>query len=148
MLNDNRLGHMMKTLRNLIVAICVLSTLSCDGGGDGGEVGWSTFVFRIHGLSGDEEFRFRTNNQSFIIKAREQLRLPDEQRLLFPIGTIASGNGGHNLNWSWHFTDLALAEASIELCDGRPSMVEANLTYWLDTVKSFCPWGGYIYAEL
>ena len=54
-----------------------------------------------------------------------------------------------NTGWSWHFTgDVALAELSIELCDGRPSMVEADLGYWLRTVGSFCPWGSYVYAEL
>jgi hypothetical protein len=34
-----------------------------------------------------------------------------------------------------------MAEVTIELCDGRPSMVEENLDYWVDTVRFFCPWG-------
>ena len=27
-------------------------------------------------------------------------------------------------------------------------MVEADLSYWLNTVRSFCPWGGYVHAEV
>ena len=40
------------------------------------------------------------------------------------------------------------AEVTIELCDGRPSMVEADLGYWLRRVGSFCPWGSYVHAEI
>ena len=32
--------------------------------------------------------------------------------------------------------DVELAEVSIELCDARPSMVEADLGYWLRRVGS------------
>jgi hypothetical protein len=85
---------------------------------------------------------------TFIAQAREQLRLPESQRRLFPAGPIAAGTCGYNLHWSWHFTEATLTESSIELCNGRPSMVEASLPYWLGTVKSFCPWSGYVHAEL
>ena len=81
-------------------------------------------------------------------KARAQLRLAQDQRFLFPAGPIAAGNGGVNLSWGWHYTRADLAEMSIELCDGRPSLVQADLNYWLGTVKSFCPWGAYVHAEL
>jgi len=33
-----------------------------------------------------------------------------------------------------------MAEFTIELCDGMPGFVESELDYWLDTVKSYCPW--------
>jgi hypothetical protein len=36
----------------------------------------------------------------------------------------------------------------MELCDGRPSMVEADLPYWLGTVKRFCPWGAKVVGEV
>ncbi|MBI4257534.1 MAG: hypothetical protein HY619_01135 [Thaumarchaeota archaeon] len=35
---------------------------------------------------------------------------------------------------------------SIELCDGTPGFVEADLDYWIDSVKSYCPWAGQIIA--
>ena len=74
--------------------------------------------------------------------------MPQAQRSLFVNGAIAAGNGGVNTGWSWHFSDAALVETAIELCDGRPSMVEANQDYWLNTVKRFCPWPSYVYAEV
>lgn len=90
-----------------------------------------------------------SSSPRFIAQARAQLALPAAQRRLFAAGPIRAGNGGHNLDWSWHFTDnVALAEVMLELCDGRPSMVEADLGSWLRRVDSFCPWGSYVYAEL
>jgi hypothetical protein len=32
-------------------------------------------------------------------------------------------------------------EVTIELCDGRPSDLDAELDYWAGTVKRYCPWG-------
>ena len=37
---------------------------------------------------------------------------------------------------------------AVEVCDGRPSMVEADLSYWLDTVGRFCPWGATVVERL
>jgi hypothetical protein len=133
--------------RALLVALASMGLVSC-GGGDAGP-GTVTFAFRMHGLGPAEEFRVASSSPRFIAAARRQLVLPATQRHLFAAGPIRSGNGGYNLDWSWHFTnDVALAEVSIELCDGRPSMVEGDLRYWLYTVKSFCPWGSYVAAEL
>ncbi len=59
-------------------------------------------------------------------------------------GELARGDGGFNAPWSWHLVPetVVIAESTIELCDGRPSMVEDDLDYWVDTVERFCPWGG------
>jgi hypothetical protein len=138
----------------LLALACALA--SCGGGGDGGGGdGGSppppdtvTFSFRVQGNGAEQEFRYATSSPALIAKARAQLLLPVLGRPQFPIGPIAAGSGGVNLNWNWHFTDLSFAEAAIELCDGTPALVEADLPYWLNTVKSFCPWGGYIYAEV
>jgi hypothetical protein len=58
-------------------------------------------------------------------------------------GPLVAGDGGFNAPWSWHMDpqSVEVADLAIELCDGRPSMVEADLPYWLDTVGQFCPWG-------
>ena len=62
-----------------------------------------------------------------------------------PVGPIARGPGPGDSNgpWSWHFDpeEFRMAAATIELCDGRPSYVENDLDYWVDTVGGFCPWG-------
>jgi hypothetical protein len=34
-----------------------------------------------------------------------------------------------------------MADATIELCDGSPSYVEANLTEYVEVVRRYCPWG-------
>ena len=62
-----------------------------------------------------------------------------------PNGALLRGPGSsnHNRPWSWHLDseDIVMAEATIELCDGRPSLVEADLDEWVDVVRRFCPWG-------
>ncbi len=64
-------------------------------------------------------------------------------------GQLAAGTA-YNHPWSWHFDPATVhaVDLSIELCDGRPSMVEADLDYWLDTVGQFCPWGATVVNRL
>jgi hypothetical protein len=96
------------------------------------------------------QFVVMTSDPLVIQMARTQLSLPERERNMHINGVIARGNGGHNLNWSWHFVpnQWTLAEISIELCDGVPQMVEDNLDYWVDTVRQFCPWGSYVLREI
>jgi hypothetical protein len=63
------------------------------------------------------------------------------------VGTLASGNGGFNLPWSWHLIPdtVKFPEISVEICDGCPSDVEANGANW--GAGSFCPWTSEIIAE-
>jgi glucose/arabinose dehydrogenase len=48
--------------------------------------------------------------------------------------------------WSWHVDPavVSFADATIELCDGKPSFVEADKDYWLNTVGNFCPWSAVV----
>lgn len=64
-----------------------------------------------------------------------------------PNMTLADGTDC-DPQWSWHVDPRAVewADMTIELCDGCPSMVEANLSYWLGTVRSFCPWNADVAA--
>ena len=61
-----------------------------------------------------------------------------------PSSIILKGPGESDFNapWNWHMSpeDIGMTEFSIELCDGKPSDVQGNLNYWLNTVKRFCPW--------
>ncbi|MCE3272564.1 MAG: hypothetical protein K0S57_2961 [Ramlibacter sp.] len=134
-------------VRGVVIGLAGLVLVACGGGEAAPDS--VTFAFRMRGLGPAEAFRVSTSSPAFIAQARAQLAMPAAQRRLFAAGPIRAGNGGHNLDWSWHFTrDVALAEVSIELCDGRPSMVEADLGYWLRRVGSFCPWGSYVHAEV
>jgi hypothetical protein len=106
------------------------------------------FLFALRDLPG--QFVAQTSDTAVLEKARAQLRLPRQQRDLFIIGPIAAGNGDHNLDWSWHFVpdEWDLAEAAIEVCDGTPDAVEADLERWLNEVGHFCPWRSYVAQEL
>jgi hypothetical protein len=65
-------------------------------------------------------------------------------------GELAAGDGGFNAPWSWHMipSSVHAPDLTIEICDGRPSMVQEDLAYWLDTVERFCPWGATVVARL
>ena len=137
----------------LLALLAALAAASCGGGGEAqpslpDEPGSAVFVFRLRGHPSTEEFRVATDSASFISQARAQLLLPPSQRLQFVIGAIEAGDGGHNIGWNWHFADASLTETAIELCDGTPRLLEADLDYWLNTVRSFCPWSSYVYAEV
>ena len=66
------------------------------------------------------------------------------------IGELRRGDGDVNAPWGWHWAPATVhaADVAVELCDGRPSMVEADLDYWIDTVGSFCPWGALVVRRL
>jgi len=65
-------------------------------------------------------------------------------------GELAAGDAGYNEPWSWHLVPATVhvPDMAIELCDGRPSMVEEDLEYWLGTVERFCPWGATVVRRL
>jgi hypothetical protein len=69
-----------------------------------------------------------------------------ESTATIPSGKLLRGPVFYNVPWSWHIDseDIQMAEFTIELCDGTPSQVEANLDYWVDTVQRFCPWSAQI----
>jgi hypothetical protein len=96
-------------------------------------------------------FRVEVSGESFHVSvvdeaaiAEAERRIQEEDGLAIVIGTLARGHGGFNQPWSWHMLPMTVqvADISIEVCDGRPSMVEADVDYWVDTVKQFCPAGG------
>jgi hypothetical protein len=100
--------------------------------------------------SEEESFIAVTSDPEIIEMAAKQLALPDEKRDLHINGLLAAGNGGFNRNWNWHIVpgEWFLAEISVEVCDGRPSFVESELEYWLNTVKRYCPWASYVRKEI
>jgi hypothetical protein len=65
-----------------------------------------------------------------------------ESAATIPSGRLLRGSVTYNEPWSWHIDseDVHMAEITIELCDGLPSQVEANMDYWVNTVQRFCPW--------
>lgn len=66
-----------------------------------------------------------------------------------PIGNLIDdrpGKSAYDSQWSWHLDPLTtiMAQTTIELCDGTPSYVEANLDQWLATVHNYCPWAAQV----
>ena len=50
-------------------------------------------------------------------------------RATIPSGRVIKGQVPYNKPWSWHIDsqDIHMAEVTMEVCDGRPSFVEANI---------------------
>jgi hypothetical protein len=110
-----------------------------------------TFQFGMRGIPGEEGQFVATTMRTDVIAALEaELRLTAAERTLHIHGPIDRGHGGHNLSWSWHFIPDAwqMVEISVEVCDGTPEGVEADIDYWVDNVGQFCPWGSYVQREL
>ena len=65
-----------------------------------------------------------------------------------PSGRVIRGRVSYNKAWSWHIDseDVSMADATIELCDGVPSYVEAHLDEWIANVGYFCPWSAELVA--
>ena len=120
--------------------------VACGGSGD--EDRTAEFVLSFRGQPTTEVFRIRTDAPEFVALAREQLKLPASERRLAPNGIVRRGNGGYNAPWSWNLTAPHLAAVNAEGCDGLPSQVEQDLSYWIDSVGRFCPWSAYVEAEV
>ena len=64
---------------------------------------------------------------------------PNAHTLLWPADSARNSRAGSIL--PAHAPRQIIACPTIELCDGRPSMVEDSLDEWIDVVGRFCPWG-------
>jgi len=101
------------------------------------------FQFRSRGTKEEYFFALVTDPQE--IKKGKQC-YAHQATACIPFGQLASGNGGFNAPWSWHQVPetVKFAEAAPEICDGLPSDVEKHLDYWLNVVKTYCPWNAEI----
>lgn len=98
-----------------------------------------TFVADVEG----ERFNLRATDPETISQLVENYVGNNSMHVT---GKLARGDGGFNSPWPWHLEpdSVRMAEVSIELCDGRPSLIEEDLDYWIGTVGSYCPWGSSI----
>jgi len=126
------------------VLILILSTLSagCNGSPTAPDPELRGGIVATFNVSG-ESFRVWITNPRTI---DEVLALRRGASLAgIPSGRLrtGAGQGGHNRPYSWHLDpeDIAMAEVTIELCDGRPSYIEANRDAFIREVGRYCPWG-------
>jgi hypothetical protein len=126
----------------------VLLVAACGGGHDADEQA-VLFHFKLHGQPASEDFRAYISAPSAKAVARAQLSLPVDQRSLHAAGQVAHGAGAFNLGWNWHFSGAVTVErVSIEACDTTPSMIAADVAYWVSAGTGACPWGSYVHAEI
>jgi len=86
----------------------------------------------------DEEYRILITDPNDIAIAL-QLLAGDPLAPRIPNGLVVRGDdGGVNTGYSWHIDpdSLEFADLTIEICDGRPSDVEAGSI----SGDRFCPW--------
>jgi hypothetical protein len=86
----------------------------------------------------DETFRVGLTTKEQVDAARAA---QSGGRATIPNGRIVLGTHV-NAGWNWHLEDVAFAESTIELCDGRPSDVERQGTGFGG--GRFCPWSATI----
>lgn len=116
----------------------LLLTLAAAACGGAGAVPSPTRTATIQ--VADETFRIAltTADQAAAAEAAKAGRGPR-----IPNGRIVAGTGV-NTGWSWHLVDVEFADATIELCDGRPSDVEKEGPSYGG--GRYCPWGATITA--
>lgn len=102
-------------------------------------------VFVVEVVPG-ETFRILVTTPEQVADARAMLQSGEERVVM---GELARGSGGFNSGYRWHLKPqtVSIVDAAVEICDGRPSFVEAELDYWMANVKTYCPWGARIVRE-
>ena len=133
----------MKNVRRLVLtmatAMAALPSCGTSSTGPGDLLeGGILATFRVS----QEEFRVWVTNEETI---QQIFDLQDgTSSANIPNGALHEGQGraDHNAPWIWHLDpiDIDMAESTIEVCDGRPSLVDSLFNDYL-TVGRFCPWG-------
>ena len=92
---------------------------------------------------GSETFRVWIRNTEAIEQVLALQRGTSTESI--PNGRLRAGNGqgGHNTPFSWHLDpdDIQMAGATMEVCDGAPSYIEAYRDEFIAEVNRYCPWG-------
>ena len=109
----------------------MLSAVACADGTPNGPSPRAVATFRVV----DETFRVALTGPEQVAAARAA---QGGGPASIPNGRIVAG-AQVNSGWSWHLEDVEFAEATIELCDGRPSDVERDGVGFGG--GRFCPWG-------
>jgi len=133
----------MNSTARLLPSLALLATLALGACGDDDATGPS---------DPPEEYTVSVLGQEFVVRVATQAQIDAmETRLASGVegvinGRLLASDGQFNVGWSWHMApaSVEVVDMSIELCDGTPQMVEADLDYWLDTVGRFCPWSAVV----
>jgi hypothetical protein len=116
---------------------CGIALLAgCDGSPPTGEDDdRGAFLVEVQG----EQFYVRATDPDAVaaLKARQQ-----SGEVSVVLGRVVQGDGGFNAPWGWHLdpASVEVADAAMELCDGRPSFVQKDVAKWIAEARIFCPW--------
>ena len=134
-------------MRRLMVSLALSSVLAACSEGTTGPDGQAAFKIEVAGEGFSETFIVEVATES---QAAELQSLLDTDATGVILGDLVAGDGGYNQPWSWHLDPATVhaADAAMEVCDGRPSMVEDDLQYWIGTVGSYCPWGAQVVERI
>ena len=116
--------------RSLLVVALGLLAASCRSDSPTSPSTMATVTLAV----GSETFRVALTTPEQVAAARAAQA---GGRARIPNGRIVAGTQV-NTGWTWHLEDVAFAEATIELCDGRPSDVERQGPAFGG--GRFCPW--------
>jgi hypothetical protein len=127
-------------MRQLVLITLLAGSLACDSPTGPSDLrGGVLATFEVAG----ERFTVFVTNPSTV----DQLfALRDGTSLAsIPNGRIyrGPGLGDHNQPYGWHLDpeDIQMAELTIEVCDARPSYVQAHIGEFVDNIGRYCPWG-------
>ncbi len=89
----------------------------------------------------DEIVRMYLTDPGAIDDARGNFQ--GHNRKHIPVGCIKAGTLFDD-KWSWYVDppSIRMAENAVEVCDARPSNIEAHRDEWLE--KTWCPWSAHI----
>lgn len=128
-------------MRAWMLLIPLLLITSCDGSPTAPDEALRGGVVATFGVSG-EQFRVWITNPETIDQVMALRR--GASQVSIPNGVLRTGpgQGNHNRPYTWHLDpeEIAMAEVTIELCDGRPSFIEANRDRFIQEVGRYCPW--------
>ncbi len=116
--------------------LATLPTCACAGRSGGAFVRFSIV---------NESLTVWVTDDAFIDRAKELLASGGRQ---VPVFNHLLDGRDCDPQWTWHTdpAEVAFADATIELCDGLPSDIEADKNYWFNTVGGFCPWSAVVVA--
>lgn len=108
--------------------------------------------FEFEHMSSGKTFIAWTSRADVLADVEAELALDPEERIKHingPIARLPDGCENVNGQWSWYHepNEWVLAEISIEVCDGNPDYVEANLDEFI-RIGGYCPWGSRLLREI
>ena len=116
--------------RTIVVVLAALAVASCDSPAAPSDRG-TIAVFDVAG----ERYRARLAGAAL---AAARAALAGGPAVRIPNGRLAAGTDV-NTGYSWHVVEVEFADATIELCDGRPSDVQREGIGYAG--GRYCPWG-------